>query len=228
MSDERTQRTSTIEDNIDEFRMVDQDIYANDIEKYVSWNIDTDTFARRISKEVIEQMERHRLAARYFKRRNDIFQVSMICVSGVSSIITVFPDNTPDNPWSPMKIVVKVMSPVVTFLTVLNKYFNFGQTMEQHTNAIKAFRELLSMLQTQLVLPLEDRIQASKFIPAVMKQLSKNMNEYPEIPVAVKKMPISIPDEIDTDTLLKIRKEENVEIPIDPLTRLELAEIQGS
>lgn len=228
MSDEHTHKTSTIEDNIDEFRLVDQDLYTNDIEKYVSWNIDTDAFVKKISREVIEQMECHRLAARYYKTRNDIFQVSMICISGVSSIITVFPDSTPDNPWSPMKIIVKVMSPVVTFLTVLNKYFNFGQTMEQHTNAIKAFRELLSMLQTQLVLPLEDRIQASKFIPAVMKQLSKNMNEYPEIPVAVKKMPVSVPDELDTDTLLKIHKEENVEIPIDPLTRLELAEIQGA
>lgn len=199
---------------------------TEDISKYVSWTTDTDEFARKTAKQIIERMERHRLASRYYKRQNDIFQISLIIVSGMSSIITVIPDMDPDNPWSPLRILGKVTTPVVTLLTVLNKYFNFGQKMEQHANAIKDFRELLSMLQTQLVLPLEDRIKASNFIPVVMKKLSKNMNEYPELPESVEKMPIKIPDEMDIDNLLKIRKEEeHIEIPIDHLTRLELAEI---
>lgn len=207
---------------------LDADDITEDVGQYTSWSTATDDFARKIAKQVIERMERHRLASQHYKLQNDIFQISLICVSGLSSIITVIPDTDPDNPWSPLRILGKVTTPVVTFLTVLNKYFNFGQKMEQHTNAIKAFRELLSMLQTQLVLPMEDRIQAVKFIPAVMKQLSKNMNEYPEIPVGVQKKLIQIPDEMDSDSLLKIRKEEDhVDILIDPLTRLELAEIEG-
>ena len=213
MSNEHTHTTS------------DDDIQIAE-DKYVSWSTDTDEFARKNAKQIIELMERHRLASRYYKRQNDIFQISLIVVSGLTSIITVIPDSDPDNPWSPLRILGKVTNPVLTLLTVLNKYFNFGQKMEQHTNAIKSFRELLSMLQTQLVLPLEDRIQASKFIPVVMKQLNKIMSEYPELPASVERVPINIPDEMDTDNLLKIHKEEEqVEIPIDPLTHLELAEL---
>jgi hypothetical protein len=156
--------------------------------------------------------KRHHVAAQQYMRKNTVFQIGLIIVASVNSVVSVLPDTERTNPWSPIHITYAVLTQIVTGLTVLNKFLLYEQKAERHYAASKAYLDIYTTIRTHILTMEPEDHKAT--LAMALKQIQKVRSEAPLLPSS------SLSVEMHADPENEIQLATNH----DPITLLELHE----
>lgn len=147
------------------------------------WSDDVTNIVSSMGKKTYGLREMHDMAGALFEYRSRRLGGTLIITSGIASLLTVFDSFTfLQNNVFPVSYGVKILNPVVTFMTVWSRYRAYSTRAESHRNAARRLRNLLTVIQQQLVMAFKDRSTAPAFIDKSFRQFEQINAEAPDIP----------------------------------------------
>jgi hypothetical protein len=152
------------------------------------WNDDVNQIVSSLGKKVYGLRELNDLAGADYERRSRRLGGALIITSSIASLFTVVDGfSFLQIPGFPLSYALKILNPVITFMTVWSRFRDYSAKAANHRNAAKRLRNLLTSVQSQLVKNTQDRTVAGAFLDASFRQFEQINSEVPEIPQAIVK-----------------------------------------
>lgn len=185
------------------------------------WNDKNERIVISIGENAASYKWMHEKSAAQYAMYNKIFGVLMIVFSTVLTAETVVPN---DNNNLALSIVRRVITYIITLLSVIANFLKFAKVSEQHMSSALAFSKLYHDIQQQMCMYRRDRRNATKYVADVLKEYDSLVVTGPAISTkiitefknAFKSSDISLPDIADRIQKIEIVSETPAQQSIIP------------
>jgi hypothetical protein len=149
-----------------------------------SWTGTQEELLKKWYKESKAQSWKHLKASRHFAFMNNILGVPV--VSGVAVAATAsFGNIDTESKCSNNLVLQYIISTglmILAILGALNTFLKYGETSERHTNAASRFKNYSNSIESELVLPRDERLNGKIFVKQAQKRLGELIDMCPVIP----------------------------------------------
>jgi hypothetical protein len=144
------------------------------------WTRDEEILLQEWSEEILGYAWLHERSSKYYQNQYMWLNIPAIALSTATGIL-IFSDLRTEN----IKIINGTLSWLSGALVSLQSYFKFEKKAEQHFQMYKNHTTHYHYIQSQLILPRENRLNPAELIMKVKKGMDENINSSPEIPEKV-------------------------------------------
>ncbi len=158
-------------------------ILTRDVERKEKskWTRDEEILLQEWSEEILGYAWLHERSSKYYQKQYMLLNIPAIALSAGTGII-IFSDIQPS---SIIKLVNGSVSWLAGALVSLQSYFKFEKKAEQHFQMYKLHTAHYHYIQSQLILPPDDRIEPTELIQKIKKGMDDIIGSSPEIPITI-------------------------------------------
>jgi len=206
----------------------DKDAYDKKIQDKIDlmnfnngWNDKNEQLLISIGENATSYKWMHEASSNYHNTVYNIISISLIVLSSLLSIQTLFPNDTcNDNNVNLVVVIAKqIVLYIVTILSFLQSFLNSQVLSQKHFFASGLFSELYHDIQEQMCMFRKDRINAKQHVSVCLKKYDSLVVNNPDINWYISRKfqktfggnGISLPSIIDKVQKIQIMREENDE-----------------
>lgn len=190
-----------------------------------AWNDKNERIVISIGENAASYKWMHEKTASSFHSINQILTIVLLVFSTGLSAETIIPD---DKTNTGLNVTRRIFTYIVTFLSVLLNFLRYEKASQQHRTTAIAYSQLYHNIQQQMCMFRRNRTNATKYIPAILKEYDSLVISAPEIdPYVIRKFKntfknadISLPDIADRIQKIEIINESP---PPTPMLRVDAA-----
>lgn len=148
---------------------------ADELQNSPQWNDALENVVKKEGEQSQALYLLHHMSSMWASKQNDYIQIPAIILASVTGFLSATSSLLPP-------IAIGAMSLSVGVLNTINSYYKFSQKAESHRITSLMYMKAYKSIQTELALPVYQRVDAGKLLDDLRATMSKISDIAPDIP----------------------------------------------